>query len=148
MDGLRIINMTNFFSRELYLYSLGDLRLPQPISLKTAMYFILGAVVWSVPILLIFGIIFNVFYLLLVLAGPVALAVLSSRPIFGGRGLIDALVVTVKYLLSPRLYTDGTASSIDSDPNREVSHEFWISRRRELHELAATTRKKKARRKQ
>ena len=36
MNTIKVVNMTEFFSRELMLYSLGDLRFRKPKSLKKA----------------------------------------------------------------------------------------------------------------
>ena len=54
-NGLTILNMTNFFNRELFLYSLGDLKLRKPVSLKKAAYVVAFLVIWTLPFMLLTG---------------------------------------------------------------------------------------------
>lgn len=136
MNGLPILNMTSFFNRELFLYSLGDIRLSKPVSLKKAGFLLIGVMVWTIPLVMIFGINFNVFFLALAVGPPILLAVIGDKPLFDGRGIIDATRVTVKYLFSEKCYTDFTATDIHKDPEYSLAKEIWISRRRELMELA------------
>lgn len=128
--------MTSFFNRELFLYSLGDISLSKPVSLKKAGFFILGIVVWTIPLFLLIGIYFNPFYFAFLASVPIVLALIGDKPLFDGRGIIDATKVTTKYLFSRKCYTDFTASNIDTNPEYFIEKEIWISRRRELMELA------------
>jgi len=134
--GLPVINMTSFFNRELFIYSLGDMSLSKPVSLKKAGFFILGLIIWTAPLLLIFGISFNVVYLVLLFSVPIALAMGGDKPVFDGRTIMNATKVTAKYLFSPKCYTDFTVSDTDKNPEYFVQQEVWISRRRELMKLA------------
>jgi len=128
--------MTSFFNRELFLYSLGDISLSKPVSLKKAMFLIVGIVIWTVPLVLVFGIYFNVFYLAFLASVPVLLALVGDKPVFDGRTIIDAVRVTVRYLFAEKCYTDFTVSDIHKKPEFFIQKEIWISRRRELMELA------------
>ncbi len=136
MNGLPVLNMTSFFNRELFLYSLGDISLSKPVSLKKAGFFILGGMLWTLPIFLVFGLIFNPFYLAFALAGPILLAVIGDKPLFDGRGIIDATKVTVRYIFSQKSFADFKASDIHRDTEYYIQKEIWISRRRELMDLA------------
>jgi len=136
VEGLPILNMTSFFNRELYLYSLGDISLSKPVSLKKAGFFLIGLVVWTLPMILVFGFHFNPFYLIFVASVPFLLAVAGDKPLFDGRGVIDAVRVTFKYIFSQKCYTDFTVSDIHKDPEYFIEKEVWIGRRRELMELA------------
>ena len=142
MNGLPILNMTSFFNRELFLYSLGDISLSKPVSLKKAGFLFLGIALWSIPIVLIFGFYFNLFYLALLLSVPVLIASIGDKPLFDGRGLIDAIRVTFRYIFSEKCYTDFTVTDIHKKPEYFVQKEIWISRRRELMELAELWEKK------
>ena len=128
--------MTSFFNRELFLYSLGDISLSKPVSLKKAGFLILGIVIWAVPMVAIFGLHFNPFYLAFLLSVPLLLAAAGDKPLFDGRGIIDAVRVTVRYLFTQKCYTDFVVSDIPSKPEHFIQKEIWIGRRRELMELA------------
>ncbi len=136
MNGLPILNMTSFFNRELFLYSLGDISLSKPVSLKKAGFLILGLMIWTLPLLLIFGLQFNPFFLALAIGPPIGLAAIGDKPLFDGRGIIDAAKVTLKYIGSKKCYTDFTVSEIHKKQEHYIKKEIWISRRRELMELA------------
>lgn len=136
MNGLPISNMTSFFNRELFLYSLGDISLSKPVSLKKAGFLMLGLMIWALPLILVFGIHFNPLYLALLIGPPVGLAALGDKPLFDGRGIIDAAKVTSRFIFSKKCYTDFTVSEIHTNPEFFIEKEVWISRRRELMELA------------
>lgn len=135
-QGLRVVNMTNFFNRELFLYSLGDVRLPTPISIKKVAIFGVAFIIWSIPFILAFGLIINLFYIVLLLGPPVLIAGVADKPWFGGRGIVDAMIVTIKYFASPKCYTDMYVSNSHKNTNYFIEQYIWISRRRELQILA------------
>lgn len=142
MAGLPIINMTNFFNRELFLYSLGDVRLPTPISIKKVMIFAIVFMIWSLPIFLIFGLVLNLFYLVLILGPPVLISTIADKPIFGGRGIIDAAKVSSSFLFAPKCYTDMYVSDTNKKIDYYIEQYIWISRRRELQILADIVEKR------
>ena len=128
--------MTSFFNRELFLYSLGDISLSKPVSLKKAGFLILGLMIWTLPLVLVFGLIFNPFFLVIAIGPPIGLAAMGDKPLFDGRGIIDAARVTARYMGSKKCYTDFVVSDIHTKPEHFIQKEIWISRRRELMELA------------
>lgn len=136
MSGLPVINMTGFFNRELFIYSLGDISLSKPVSLKKASFMLAGIIIWTVPLILVFGIYFNPFFLVLALGPPLGLAAIGDKPLFDGRGIVDASKTTLKFIFSNKCYTDLTVSDTHTDPEYFIEKEVWISRRRELMELA------------
>lgn len=136
MNGLPILNMTSFFNRELFIYSLGDISLSKPVSLKKAGFFMLGLVFWTGPLIAIFGLNLNVAFLGFVLIGPILLAVIGDKPVFDGRSIIDAIKVTLKYIFTQKCYTDFSVSDTHKAPEYSIQKEIWIGRRRELMELA------------
>ena len=136
MNGIPVLNMTGFFNRELYLYSLGDISLSKPVSLKKAGFLIVGLIIWTLPLILIFGLHFSIFFLAIAVGPPLGLAALGDRPVFDGRSIIDAVRVTFRFLFSRKCYTDFNVSDIHTKPEHFIQKEIWISRRRELMELA------------
>ena len=128
--------MTSFFNRELFLYSLGDISLSKPVSLKKAGFALLGVVIWTLPVVFIFGLHFNPFFLAFAALGPILLGALGDRPVFDGRTIFDAIRVTIRYIFTKKCYTDFTVSDTHENPEYFVQKEIWISRRRELMELA------------
>ena len=57
MGGIVVANFTNMFKRDILLYSLGDLRLNAPISLKKVGYIIFFIVIYTAPIIYFNGIV-------------------------------------------------------------------------------------------
>ena len=113
------------------MYSLGDIRFKKPKSLKQVAYVLAFLFVWSVPVYLVFGIHFNLFYALFWIGIPVAAGVIASKPIFGGKGLIDYTITLVGYLQEPKAWTDLYHNN-NAEEILYVDQEIWISRRREL----------------
>lgn len=142
-EKITSINMTNFFNRELFMYSLGDIRFKKPVSLKKVAYTTAFLIIWTLPLILIFGIQLNVFFAAITLLPPFFLGNIASKPKFGGKTLIDWLKTTIKYIGEPKGWTDLNASKTLDSGVFFVEDEIWISRRRELQFLA-DLRKQKA----
>lgn len=128
------MNMTGFFKRELQMYALGDIKFKKPIPIKQVSYVIGFYIIWSLPIILIFGIYLNIVYAALVIVPPALVGTLAIRPIFGGKTLFDFLRTAFKFVGEPKAWTD-------LKPHKPaevytVNSEIWISRRRELQMLA------------
>jgi hypothetical protein len=141
------INMTNFFNRELFMYSLGDIRFKKPISLKRVAWTTVFLLVWTLPIVLIFGIQLNVFFAVITLGPPLFLGPFVAKPRFGGKGLVDYIKSTVKHIGEPKGWTDLHPTNELDRGVYFTEDEVWISRRRELQLLADMKEKrKKARR--
>jgi len=132
---LTTINMTNFFNRELFMYSLGDIKFKKPVSLKKVGYTTVFLIIWTLPIVLIFGIHLNIFFASFALAPPIALGYYGSKPLFAGRSLLDFTKVSINYMREPKGWNDLYATN-SFDDEYFVESEIWISRRRELQELA------------
>lgn len=131
-----IINMTNFFNRELMMYSLGDIKLKKPIALKKVAYVTGFFIIWSLPLILIFGLVLNVYFAILVLAPPLVIGHYASKPVWGGKGLIDFTKTLITYLGEPKSWTDLKANKSFNKDKYFIESEIWISRRRELQLLA------------
>lgn len=137
MQGLRVLNMTTFFNREMLLYALGDIKFKKPVSLKTAFYILLLGLMWTLPLVLIFGLQTNVYFLALILVPPVVIGVYATRPIFTEKTLDDFIVTLVKFLAEPKGWTDLYDNNEVGATEYKLAQEIWISRREELDYLAA-----------
>ena len=131
---LTSLNMTSYFNRELFLYALGDIRFSKPVSLKKSAYVLFFLLIWTLPIVLIFGVVFNLLFIAVAVGPPIILGNVASKPMFGGMTLIDFVKTTAKYLMEPQGWTDLEGKS-ELQPTMYAYQEIWISRRREISEL-------------
>lgn len=137
MNTIKVVNMTEFFSRQLMLYSLGDLRFRKPKSLKKAGWTIALLALYSTPMLLFSGISLNVFTALIILGPPFVVGHYATKPIFAGKTLLQFITTMIRYSLEPKAWADLYADTKDmGNKIYTVMHEVWISRRRELTMLA------------
>lgn len=136
------INMTNFFNRELFMYSLGDIRFKKPVSLKKVAYTTAFLIIWTLPIVLIFGLHINLLFFVFALGPPFVMGNFASKPMFGGKTLIEWFKTTVRFLGEPKGWTDLNSSKTLDNGTFFVESEIWISRRRELQILADLHEKK------
>jgi hypothetical protein len=117
------------------MYSFGDIKFNKPVSLKKIAYLIAFFILWTVPILLIFGIKLNVVFAAIALGPPFLLANYASKPIISGMTLIDWLKSVFSFLTQPAGWLDLVATK-KLEETYKVENEIWISRRRELELLA------------
>lgn len=136
-----VFNMTGFFNRELFMYSLGDIRFKKPVSLKKVAYITVFLIIWVIPMFAIFGIIFTPAYLAIMFIPPIILGTFASRPVWGGgRGLLDFLKVLTGFMQQPKGWTDHNADNDLESQTFYIKDEIWISRRREMIKLAQEAR--------
>lgn len=128
--------MTNFFNRELFMYSLGDIKFKKPVSLKKVAYTTAFLIVWTLPMFLIFGLHLNLLYVAFILGPPFLMGNVASKPLFGGKTLIEATKSTIQFIGEPKGWTDLNSSKTLDNGSLFVESEIWISRRRELQKLA------------
>lgn len=136
---IRVVNLTNFFNRELWMYSLGDIKFKKPIALKKVAYVTIFLVIWTIPLVLTFGfptgpLTFAIFVVLPIVAGNFA-----SRPVFGGKGLLDFLKTAIGFLQEPKGWLDFLNSNKMDTEVFYVENEIWLSRRREIEILRRET---------
>lgn len=131
---IRIINKTNFFTRESFMYSFGDVKLKRPISLRKVGYTMLFFAVWSLPIFLLFGFHFNLPFFAIFFGVPIGMGILASMPIFGGKSLKNHLRSVYKYFKEADFYADLKERKRYNGVYRPDAT-FWVSRRRELKQL-------------
>lgn len=134
--GIYGVNMTNFFNRELFMYSLGDIKFKKPVSLKKVAYITGFLIVYSLPIFVIFGIHLNPFFFAIWLGPPFIAGHFATKPAFGGKNLIDFTRTMVAFLFEPKGWSDLVADNSRGKDVYFVENEIWISRRRELQLLA------------
>lgn len=138
------INMTNFFNRELFMYALGDIKFKKPVSVKKVGYTTVFFIIWTIPILLMFGIRFDPFYVTMAVAPPLVLGHFAAKPTFGGKSLIGWLKSTFTYIGEPKGWTDLRKSDDLDQGVFFVENEIWISRRAELYHLAELREKRQS----
>lgn len=138
MSGQRLIsiNMTNFFNRELFMYSLGDIKFKKPVSIKKVGYTTVFLIIWTLPIIVIFGMQFNPFFVTIAVAPPVIMGHFAAKPTFGGKSLIGWLKSTIGFIGEPKGWTDLNRTNDLDKGVFFVENEIWISRRKELQYLA------------
>lgn len=127
--------MTNFFNREIFLYSLGDITFQKPVSMKKAAYILGCCVVWTIPLVLIFGLQVRPYPLMMYFGPPIIVGYIADKNIFGGKSLIGFIRTMFAFLQQPKGWTD---LRNNSDMGKDVYYTestIQISRRRELHEL-------------
>lgn len=134
---VRVVNMTNFFNRELLMYSLGDIKFKKPIALKKVAYVTAFLIIWAVPIILLFGFPTGPFSVIVTIVVPVVAGNIASKPVFGGKGLLDFLRTLSSFVSQPKGWLDFKASNELEDEVLYVEDEIWISRRREIEMLEA-----------
>ena len=141
---ITVINLTEFFKRAIIIYSLGDIKFSKPIARKKLAYIVAFYAIWALPLILIFGIPFNIYFVALVLVPPLVIGNYAAKPVWGGRGLMDYLKVTAKFISEPKGWTDlNPSKNLDRD-TYFVDHRTWVSRRREYTYLANLKEKEEA----
>lgn len=129
------INATAFFNREIFMYALGDIKLKNPIPMRKAAHIIGFLVAWCLPLVFVFGLHLNVFYIMFLLVPPIVLGNLATKQIFGGKGLLDFASTVTAFIGEPKGWTDWNNNHMRQE-RYTISNEIWISRRRELQLLA------------
>lgn len=132
---IRVINFTQFFNRELMMYSLGDIRFKKPKSVKKVAYTTFFLIIWTIPLFLVFGFPTGPITAVLYLALPLAAGHFASKPVFGGKGLIDFVKTLFNFIGEPKVWTDLKANSELDKNDSYIESEIWIGRRREIRFL-------------
>lgn len=131
-----VVNATRFFSSESYVYSFGsDIKFKKPIPLNKMMYSIIFLIGWALPQIYLFGLNINLVYIAWLLAPPLLLANVATRPMFMGKNLFDFVNTMIEFVSEPKGSSDWWSNPMKEE-TYEVSQEIWISRRRELNLLA------------
>lgn len=131
-----VANMTNFYNRELFMYSLGDIKFKKPIALKKVAYTTFFIIIITIPAVLIWGLILNPYFLAVIIGIPLVLGNYAAKPVWQGRGLLDFLKTIYGYIFEPSAWMDLEPSKPLEQEVYYTNHEIWISRRREFQLLA------------
>lgn len=97
---MEIRTFTNFWNMERKLYSIYDINLPMPISLKVVGAFLLAGIPWW-GLMVILNVPFGDFFVLWVFP-PVILGYVASKPWFQKKTLIEFLISQVNYYQQPK----------------------------------------------
>lgn len=135
-------NLTDFFNKELLVYSLGDIKLSRPIPLKKMAMGIAAFVVWTIPFIMIFGTNINPWWLIFAIGPPLAFTQVASKPIFGGKRLFDFIKTTFGYVQQPKGWSDLNADNTQQNTVYFIEQEISISRRKELSLLSKLARER------
>lgn len=139
--GVPVVNLTNFFNRELLMYSLGDIKFKKPVALKKVAYITLFLIVWTVPLVLIFGVPTGPIRAIIYFVIPIVLGNVASKPVFGGKGLIDFVKTLFNFAQEPNGWLDFKNSKDLDNEVLYIESEVWISRRREIAKLESILEK-------
>lgn len=131
MRPVRVLNMTRLFDKEMLIYSFFDIRLKKPARVVFILYFLLLAVIWSLPLFLLLPL--NPYTLALMLAVPIGGASAMSKPIWGGKKFFNWLQTQLKYIAEPKYYYDTIAGK--KLQSVKVDHQILISRRQDYEKL-------------
>lgn len=140
-------NMTNFFTRELFMYSLGDIKFKKPVSLKKMAYTTGFFIVWTLPLFLITGLQLNPYWVAIAILPPLVLGNYATKPVFGGKTLPHFMKAMIGFVKEPKGWTDLVNNNEMGQTNYYVENEIWISRRRELEVLSILKKEEKKARK-
>lgn len=147
-DYVLVVNMTTFFNRELFMYSLGDIKFKKPIALKKVAYITLFFIIWTIPMFLIFGLNLNPYFFFFALVPPIVGGHFASKPVWGGMSLPAYLATLVGFIGEPKGWTDLSNNNKLEKEVLNVENEIWIGRRREYLMVALAREERHALRKQ
>lgn len=100
---MQIRNFTNFWNIDRKIYSIYDLQLPAPVSLRAIGIFVGTAIpYWGVLILAGLGL--SLETLIVWLGLPIIAALIGNRPIFEGKSLIDYISSRIKFIFESKRY--------------------------------------------
>lgn len=123
---MEIQTYTNVWATPKRLYTIGDMSLPQPVSLTAAGLFLGTLALWA-PLLWFLGVPFNSpVGLVLYFSAPIGLAVMGNKPIFEGKSIIQFVMSMFKYWFQPRVWT---AMRPDTDMRQEaivIESKVWV----------------------
>lgn len=133
LSVIRVLDMTSLFTKELLIYSLFDIKFKRPVRLIFWVYLFILVLIWGFPLgyLLIVKLhAFNVYTAFLIFGPPAGLAMLMSKPIWGGKSFMDYTKTQIKFLTSAKFYCD-TKPAKKIDTYMTDSY-FTVSRREDI----------------
>jgi len=137
MNKIRVANLTNFFNRQIMMYSMGDIKFKKPVSLKKVAYITAFLIMWGLPWFYLLGVPDNPYKFAWMIVLPIVAGNFASRPMFGGKGLIDWLKTLIDYnFKEPKGWLDFNNANTMKIETFYTDSEIWVSRRREIEMLS------------
>lgn len=130
------------------MYSFGDIKLKKPISVKKIAWTMGGFMIWTLPIVVMFGFRLHPVFLALIIIPPIVFGHYVTKPVFGGKTMMDWLQTQVRYLQQPRGWSDFRVDNDQQSTVYTLAKEIYISRRREARYLSRVIRLRKEKEKQ
>lgn len=129
VDYIQAKVYTSILHTDMRLYSVSNYPLARPIAYRSVFYGLIGAILWTLPCFLIFGVGFllngTIYPVLLYFAPPVLLGCMVTQPWFFGKTFDRFLLSLAKYTTYAPIYTDTVSwdfhnTDIDSD------YDLWL----------------------
>ena len=121
---MEVKTYTDFWGMEKKIYSLYDLSLPAPVSIRTVGIFLGIGLPW-VLLLSALHVTLEPPWFLLYIVPPAALAYFGGKPIFEGKNLMQYMASRGRYLFQSKYYKGLTPTMDDSEVYYEVSLKVW-----------------------
>lgn len=126
MNSMEVKTYTDFWSMEKKLYSIYDVSLPAPVSIRTVGIFLGIGVPWAL-LLNFLHVPFGPPWFLIYLVPPTALAYFGSKPIFEGKNIFQYGTSRFKYLFQSKNYKGLSPMIDDTDIYYPISSKVWHS---------------------
>mgnify|MGYP002714546490 CR=1 FL=1 len=133
-QGIRILNMTDLFNKEILVYSFYDIRFKKPKRVVVGLYFLIVFFILGLPFLMLtkkYGL--TPWRLAPAFLIPYFLAKFMAKPIFNGRAFFAAMRVQIKYLSENKIYYDNKPGK--KLENYKINEYHLISRRKDYSDL-------------
>lgn len=134
---VRVLDMTNLFSKELLIYSLFDIKFKKPVRLIFWVYLFITFAIWGFPMGYLFIVklhTLNIWTAALIFGPPVGLATIMSKPIWGGKSFYDWTKTQILYLGSPKYYCDHKPAK--KEHTYKIDNSIVVSRRSDIEYLS------------
>lgn len=130
MNEVITIVFSDLFKREKKWYSIQDIKFLFPISFRMLRDAAVCTIIWFVPIYLIFGLDFILTRngLIVSILPVVLMTWVISKPqvVFNNKSFYSWALCNIKYLFSPKYYTDGKSSKINNGDKMDGDFVIWI----------------------
>lgn len=123
---MEIMTYTNVWSTPKRLYALGDLQLPQPISLVSAALFLLVAAPWWTMLYILNISVASSLGVIIYLSAPIALAVIGTKPIFEGKSIFQYALSMGRFFTEPRHWASMAPAIEEAGSEIAVRGNVWI----------------------
>jgi hypothetical protein len=124
MSSIETKTYTDFWSMEKKLYSIYDVSLPAPVSIRTVGIFLGIGVPWAF-LLNLLGLPFDPPWFLIYLIPPVGLAYFGSKPVFEGKNIFQYAISRGKYVFQSKYYKGLSPMIKDDDVYYHITSKVW-----------------------